>query len=133
MAVPVICPLGRIISTVTFGRLINNASVFNNPYTITELFTDLQKGIWGELETKQPIDLYRRNLQKIYIDKMAAGVTPVSASTPARLTESAAIVRAHLVSLRSKIKVALVVQQDALTRYHLQDLVFKIDNVLSVK
>lgn len=125
--------LGKIISTVTFDQLINNASVFTNSYTITELVTDLQKGIWGELETKQPIDLYRRNLQKIYIDKMAAGVTQASASTPARLTESSAIVRAHLAALRSKMKVALVAQQDALTRYHLQDLVLKIDNVLSVK
>lgn len=125
--------LGRIISPTTFGRLINNASAFNNSYTITVMLTDLQKGVWGELETKRPIDLYRRSLQKIYIEKMTAGITSTNANTPPRLTESSAIVRAHLAALRSKIKVAMVAQQDVLTRYHLQDLVLKLDNVLSVK
>jgi hypothetical protein len=125
--------LGRIISTATFSRLINNAAVFSNSYPIMELFTALQKGVWGELDTKQPIDLYRRNLQKIYIDKMTAGLPAPNAATPTRLTESAGIVKAHLAALRSKIKVALVGQPDALTRYHLQDVVLRIDNVLSVK
>ncbi len=39
--------LGRIISTATFSRLINNTSVYSNSYTITELFADLQKRCLG--------------------------------------------------------------------------------------
>ncbi len=125
--------LNRLISSQTFSRLINNESVYNNAYTIVKLFADMQKGIWTELDTKAPIDLYRRNLQKIYIDRMALCITPAVASTPAKLSESSALARAHLSALRVKMKAALVTVHDPMTRFHLQDLVQKIDTVLSVK
>jgi hypothetical protein len=125
--------LGRLISPNTFGRLVNNESVYGNTYTIGKLFADLQKGVWGELDIKAPIDLYRRNLQKLYIDKMAVCITPAAANTPAKLSESTAIIRAHLTALRTKMKAVLATQQDAPTRYHLEDLIQKIDTTLSKK
>ena len=125
--------LNRLISSQTFNRLINNASVFPNSYTIVKLLADMQKGIWTELDTKAPIDLYRRNLQKIYIDRMAIYITPAAAGAPPKLTETSAIVRANLSVLRIKMKAALAVIPDQMTRYHLQDLVQKIDNVLALK
>ena len=36
-------------------------------YTLIEFLDDLKEGIWSELKTKKPIDIYRRNLQKNYI------------------------------------------------------------------
>jgi hypothetical protein len=125
--------LGRLISTPTFSRLINNESLNSKTYTLSELFTDLQKGVWGELETRTPIDLYRRNLQKIYIDKMSFYLTPVTATTTVKPTEVTAIVRAHLGTLRAKMRTALITAPDSSTKNHLQDLVIKIDETLSVK
>lgn len=125
--------LNRLISGQTFSRLINNESVYNNSYTIVKLFADMQKGIWTELDTKAPIDLYRRNLQKIYIDRMALCITPAAGSTPTKLSESSALVRAHLAALRVKIRAVLVTMHDPVTRFHLLDVVHKIDTVLAVK
>jgi hypothetical protein len=117
----------------TFSRLINNESLNSKTYTLPELFADLQKGVWGELETKTPIDLYRRNLQKIYVDRMTVYLTPASANATVKPSEVTAIVRAHLVMLRTKMRTALITANDSSTRNHLQDLVIKIDETLNVK
>jgi hypothetical protein len=121
-----------LISSQTFNRLINNESVNSKTYTILEFFSDLQKSVWTELDTRASVDLYRRNLQKLYIDKMILYVDPPT-STPVKSTEFTAVVRAQLVTLRAKMRAALLVAPDNMTRYHLQDLVEKINNALSVK
>ena len=125
--------LVKLISSQTFNRLINNESVNSKTYTILEFFSDLQKSVWTELDTKASVDLYRRNLQKLYIDKMILYVAPPSTSTPVKSTEVSAVVRAQLVTLRAKMRAALLVAPDNMTRYHLQDLIEKINNALSVK
>jgi hypothetical protein len=124
--------LSKLMGSQTFNRLINNESLNNNTYTINNLFTDLQKGVWGELDTKAPIDLYRRNLQKVYIDKMVLFLTP-AANTPVKVSEVTSVLRANLVTLRAKMKTALLTVTDNMTRYHLNDLLNKIDNTLIVK
>jgi hypothetical protein len=125
--------LNRLISTVTFSRLINNESLNSKTYTINEFFHDLQKGVWGELDSKTPIDLYRRNLQKLYVDRMSVYLTPASATTTVKPSEVTAIVRSHLGMLRAKMRTALISATDSSTRNHLQDLVVKIDETLNVK
>ncbi len=39
-------------------------------YTPIDLFTDLRTGIWSELSTGKTIDVYRRNLQRAYIERL---------------------------------------------------------------
>ena len=123
----------RLISSTTFNRLINNESLNSKTYTLSEFFADLQKGVWGELDTRTPIDLYRRNLQKIYVDRMSVYLTPASATATVKPSEVTAIVRAHLVLLRAKMRTALITVTDNSTRNHLQDLIIKIDDTLDVK
>jgi len=41
-------------------------------YTVTEMLHDLQSGIFSELATGKPIDVYRRNLQKAYVNKIVS-------------------------------------------------------------
>jgi hypothetical protein len=123
----------KLLSSQTFNRLMNNESVNSKTYTVLEFFNDLYKGVWTELETKTPIDLYRRNLQKLYIDRLTFYVKPPTGTTPLKSSEISAVGRAHLVMLRSKMRAALPVMQDAMTRYHLQDLIDKIDNALTIK
>jgi hypothetical protein len=123
----------KLISSQTFNRLINIGSVNSKSYSIIEFFHDLQKGVWSELDNKTPVDLYRRNLQKLYIDRMIFYVSAPTAASAAKSTEYSAVVKAQLVTLRAKMRVALPVVQDSMTRYHLQDLIDKIDNALRVK
>jgi len=43
-------------------------------YTLVEYLSDLKAGIWSELKTGKPIDIYRRNLQKNYVQNMLASI-----------------------------------------------------------
>ena len=43
-------------------------------YTLVEYLGDLKAGIWSELKTGKPIDIYRRNLQKNYVENMLASI-----------------------------------------------------------
>ncbi|OQP57777.1 hypothetical protein A3860_09120 [Niastella vici] len=125
--------ISKLLSSQTLSRLMNNESVNSKTYTALQFFNDLYKGVWSELETKAPIDVYRRNLQKLYIDRLSFYVKPPAGTTPLKSSEISAVGRAQLVMLRSKMRGALPVVQDTMTKYHLQDLIEKIDNTLSTK
>ena len=118
----------------------------NNAYQVTELFSDLKNGIWSELRLRKPIDVYRRNLQKSYIGILNNLLNPSSPSSASGggviitiptvssdKSDIKSIVRAHLSSLKSEISAAAIGTNDAMTRYHLQDLIVRINNALNPK
>lgn len=141
--------LNRLFSTATLSKLIQTeVAEGNQAYTITELFSDLKKGIWSELSSKKKIDVYRRNLQKSYVNILDNIINPPKTSGtdiiinfggPVRPQLSAdksdirSVVRAHLTSLRNEIKAAIPTIPDEMSRYHLQDVVTRIDNALNPK
>ncbi|HSC38509.1 MAG TPA: zinc-dependent metalloprotease, partial [Chitinophagaceae bacterium] len=140
----------RLLSAGTMNKLINAETIDPNAYKITDLFDDLQKYIWGELATGQTIDVYRRNLQKSYIDKLDAILHPPAAPAaatqvpqrrggrgadmgPRTPTDVNSVVKAHLARLRTKIKAVLPRVTDPMTKYHLQDVVGRINDALKTK
>jgi hypothetical protein len=141
--------LNRLFGTSTLTKLIQaEAAQGSQAYTITELFSDLRKGIWSELASKKKIDVYRRNLQKSYVNILGNIINPPKAQestivinfggTPrpqlnADKSDIKSVVRAHLVSLRNEIKAAIPGTTDEMSRYHLQDVVTRIDNALNPK
>jgi hypothetical protein len=141
--------LNRLCSTSNLGKLIQfEAAQGNQAYTMTELFSDLKKGIWSELTSKKKIDVYRRNLQKAYVNILSGIIAPPKTfettivinfggtSRPQLSTDKSdikSVVRAHLASLRSEIKSAIPTVQDEMSRYHLQDVITRIDNALNPK
>lgn len=50
-------------------------------YTLKELISDVKDGIFSELKTNAPIDIYRRNLQKEYITRIFAAIKEAEFST----------------------------------------------------
>jgi hypothetical protein len=141
--------LNRLFSTSTLGKLIQfEAAQENQAYTMTEMFSDLKKGIWSELTSKKKIDVYRRNLQKSYVNILSSIIAPPKTfettivinfggtARPQLSTDKSdikSVVRAHLTSLRNEIKSAIPAIQDEMSRYHLQDVVTRIDNALNPK
>jgi hypothetical protein len=139
--------LGRLISFRTLNKLVDaEAQMGAGAYQVTELLTDLKKGIWTELTTRKPADVYRRNLQKTYINTLSNLVNPppaqqvslgggitISASFSNDENDVVSVVRAHLASLRNEINAAAVVITDPMTKYHLQDVSKRIDKALNPK
>jgi hypothetical protein len=63
--------LNSLLAGDRMVRLMETSSVSKDNYSVDELMTDLNKGIFSELkENKSSIDIYRRNIQKLYVDKI---------------------------------------------------------------
>jgi hypothetical protein len=141
--------LNRLFGTNTLNKLIQfEAEDGSQAYTITELFSDLKKGIWSELTTKKKIDVYRRNLQKSYVNILSGIIAPPRTSETtiiinfggtsrpqlsADKSDIKSIVRAHLISLRNEIKAAIPTIPDEMSKYHLHDVITRIDDALNPK
>lgn len=118
-------------------------------YTQDDLFTDLESGIWSEIKTAQPIDVYRRNLQKIHAEKMIGLLKPGKANVQSippgvtygfstrvvelEKTDLPSIARGHLEILKGSIQKAIPLQTDKLSKYHLKDVLQRIDLALDPK
>jgi hypothetical protein len=141
--------LGRLVGNNTLNKLFRfEASGEKNAYTASEMMNDLRKGIWSELAARKPIDIYRRNLQKAFVEQLAGNlktdVLPVVSvssgrggfslpSDYSRTTDAISIVKAQLRQLQSEIRAALPAYKDAASRAHLQDVSERISQVLDPK
>ncbi|MCE7068314.1 zinc-dependent metalloprotease [Dyadobacter sp. CY326] len=118
-------------------------------YTLDDLFTDLESGIWSEVKAGKSIDLHRRNLQKVYIEKLIDLLKPGRAnvlSVPVGTTygystrvveleetDLPSVARAHLESLKPALQGAIAKSTDKITKYHLQDVLQRIRLALDPK
>ena len=116
-------------------------------YGVDDLLTDAKKGVWSELATGATIDIYRRNLQKQYIQALIALISAEPPAAPPvglprglvvftgdiRFTDIPSIARAQLVELRTEIAAALPRETDKLSKYHLQDVQERIRQALNPK
>lgn len=139
--------LNRLFNNRTLNKLVEaEATQGNNAYQVIELLNDLKKGIWTELAARKPIDMYRRNLQKSYINilsdvinppptqtvSLAPGVT-VTVSSGNDKSDVVSVARAHLAALKNEVNAAAAAIADPMTKYHLQDISKRIDKALNPK
>lgn len=135
--------LSGLFNTRVFTNLLNGeAALGSGAYQLNELLSDVKKGVWSELAGRKPIDIYRRNLQKAYINSLlsfvgqtsqpvtVAGVT-FTVSSPTDKSDIRSVVSAHLASLRAEALAAAGAVTDPMTKYHLQDVAKRIDNALN--
>ncbi|MDE3237108.1 MAG: zinc-dependent metalloprotease, partial [Bacteroidota bacterium] len=139
--------LGSLMDASRLYRLVLSTERFgaDNAYTLDEMMGDVKRGIWSELVSKKPIDAYRRNLQKAYIDNLIDLLnpsTPVITGLPARFTISftntkntdvTSFARGYLRSLQSEINAAAAAAGDKATKFHLQDCADRIKKALDPK
>jgi len=141
--------LNRLLGTSTLGKLIDAETELGSAaYTMADMFSDLKSGIWSELPGRRKIDVYRRNLQKSYVDILSGlisnrgggggGIIIIlggggATSTNPDKSDIKSFVRAHLAAIRSEARAAASGTSDAMSRYHLQDIVSRIDKALDPK
>jgi hypothetical protein len=132
-----------LINDGTFNQFLENEITDRNAYKLVDYLKNIENDAWEELVTKKTIDPYRRNLQNLYVQKMIVIITPPAdhennpggrpQKNVALFSEQTAVAKAQLVSLRSRIRVSLPLFSDAMTRYHLQNIVDKIGEALNPK
>lgn len=129
--------LNEILNPQVINRLIySQAMQPAKAYTPTQYLTDLEKGIWTELQSNKPIDLYRRNLQKAYIAQLlnlqnSVGTNPASMYTSdLSLIDMLSVLKAHKAELLGKIRAAIPKFKDEETKWHLMDIADRLRNTL---
>ena len=64
--------LNRLFNKDRLHRLMEGEALHGDEaYTLKEMFNDVEKGIFSELQSKAEIDPFRRNLQRVFISQMA--------------------------------------------------------------
>lgn len=121
-------------------RLIETSSLDKKNYSVDELMSDLRKGIFSELKTNAPIDVYRRNLQKLYVNNLIEALDNDGKKTAMGLnrrpvkyseTDIPSIARGQLIELKNQLKAGAASTADRMSKFHLLDLVSKIDTALN--
>jgi DNA-binding GntR family transcriptional regulator len=98
-------------------------------YPPAKLFLDLRTGLFRELGVKPlDIDLYRRNLQRSYIDMLAGDI-----KTPAANSDLPAFAREELDSIRDLIRKTDAAGAKPAVQAHLKDLTARITKSLDLR
>jgi hypothetical protein len=117
-------------------------------YSMIEFLADMKVGIWSELKTYKPIDQYRRDVQKSYVDALLRSIkeaevgnnalgllfggAAAAETTPITLgSDIGAILALHLENLSKDIETAIPTTTDKDSKEHLQYEVDYIKNALS--
>jgi hypothetical protein len=139
--------LNNVLQAGRMQRLIEAEARFGDTtYSLGEMMADARAGVWTELRTGDPIDTYRRNLQRGYLerlDQLMNGEAPAGPTfsfpgadeyfTNVNVPQSdiRAVVRGELEALQREIRNRLGAATDRMTRLHLQDAIARIDSILN--
>jgi hypothetical protein len=136
----------RLISLRTINKMVYNEQINGaaKAYTTDNLFADLKRGIWPDLQGGQRPDRVRRVLQKAYVNALiemldrkpaAPGVIVVASSgsnAPSVYSEAPAIARGQLVDLKRQLAAAAA-SSTGIVRAHYLNLQALIDTAFEVK
>ncbi|GAC1421243.1 MAG: zinc-dependent metalloprotease [Flavisolibacter sp.] len=138
--------LNRLLGNNTFNKLFRFEAESPDAYSVNEMVGDLRKGIWNELKNHHPIDIYRRNLQKAFVEKMIYNLQSdgssnfmqnfgrglgIPSNEYSKTTDAISIVRAQLGLLAKEIKKARAGYKDSSSLAHLEDVLDRITAVLN--
>ncbi len=121
--------LRGLLSSRRMVRMIDNQTLNGSKaYTVLSMMSDVRRGVWAELYSRKSIDTYRRNLQRTHIGVLGNLMTKGS-----DISDVKPIVRGELNRIKRDTKRAIASAPNTLTRYHLQDIVERIDAILDPK
>ena len=137
--------LEELLDPSRLARLIESEAVVGDKaYGIVAMFDELQNGLFTEIQRRRGIEVFRRNLQRAYVDRLQFLMEKEQTSTPAAYrdfmgytaidvsqSDIRPVVRGKLQELQRSLKSALGSYRDRIEQYHIQDLVERIENILN--
>ena len=132
--------LNALLDPMRLGRLVEAEAVDGGGYPLSAFMDDLRADVWSELDARQPVvDVYRRNLQRGYVERLAALMTedePGAVPGPYRnlvvdvsQSDVRAAARGALRRVRAAAEAGARRTTDPVTRDHLLDVAARIDAV----
>ncbi|MGH7470530.1 MAG: zinc-dependent metalloprotease [Longimicrobiales bacterium] len=138
---------GRIIRMSEYEHVLGKS----NGYAVLEMLQDVRSGIFSELRSNAEIDVYRRSLQRAYVENLSDKLQPPPPAAEGaggrgggggrqggppqldpKLSDVQAAVRAELKALDTEILLNMPRRQ-GMDKAHLDDLRFRIDQALKNK
>ena len=133
--------LNRILDFGRMARMIENEAL-NGPksYSLNEMMDDLKDGIWSELEKGKSIDVYRRNLQRSYISRLAFIMKNDQESRPGwedyitnvkvNVSDIRSVTMGSLTELKKDLKKSIKKYSDKASKSHINYCISMIDEAM---
>ncbi|AOW21690.1 zinc-dependent metalloprotease [Urechidicola croceus] len=138
--------LNNILNLSRMTRMVENETLNGSEaYTLVSMMNDLRNGIWSELRNGRSIDTYRRNLQRAHVERLAEllnseDVKKTSTSSYVKTTavtvnrsDIIPVIRGELKRIQRDARRVSTSAPNTITRYHLQDIVERIETILNPK
>lgn len=123
--------LQQLLNPQLIVRLIDEERNYpTKAYTASQFLHDLKAGIFSELPAHKAISIYRRDLQKTYVESIVALVSPKAIGTD---NDGLSIIKAHAKALAAGFKTASAQSGNAITKQHLTDMYERLNNALKPK
>ncbi len=138
--------INTLLSKARMDRLVEYealAGSASRAYTAADLMEDLRRAIWGELDDGTVrIDVYRRNLQRAFMEAVDQQLNPPPASQsaggrfgqqqqqPRWESDQRPVLRGELRALDAMMAQAIPKAGDSMTRLHLEDIRMEIERLL---
>lgn len=130
--------LNNLLDFGRMGRMLENEALNGTQaYTFLDMMAATRKGLFSELQNRSTIDIYRRNLQRAYVERLDYLMTEeqgdasrFSTRTSIDVSQSdiRAVVRAELKDLKRDLQNARL--RDRMSNIHTEDLVERINIIL---
>jgi hypothetical protein len=109
--------LNHLLNPQTLSRMaVNEAMYPDKAYRLHQYFEDLDRMMWTELKGNSAVDIYRRNLQRSYVDKLI----DLAAKPGKDYRDVGPILKARMSEIHSTISKAVSKTKDPMTVYHLK-------------
>lgn len=132
--------LNNLLSSARLNRMVTYTLRDATAYSAEELISDTRKIIFAELPSRKAIDYNRRALQKAFVEQLISltevptgpMATPAAVAN-AKRSDVVSIARGTLRAMKSELNNAASGYGDKISKYHLQDLVDRINAALEAK
>jgi len=124
--------LRSVMSSTRMMRLIEDEAFRgDDAYTIEEMLEDIRLGLWSELSSSNTIDVYRRNLQRTYLNQVKSLMESDDSDVDG--SDIKPLLREELRTLKMEVDQSVNRTVDRRTVIHLQDVQNRIENILDPK
>lgn len=121
--------LNSILSSSRLTRMMNAEVTQKDFYAPVDMIGDLRRGIFSEVYATKNVDIFRRNLQKSFIERMRTLMNAKNASN----TDAFSIIRGELTILKNQLRTASNRAVNKITKYHYKDCLARINDILDPK
>ena len=119
--------LAQLFNQDRLKRMVEHSALYGNEaYGVLDMFEDLTKGIFSEYDQRQNVDLYRRNLQRTYLEGLQRVLQ--SETNAYEHTDMKAAARAYLTKIDKKLKSST--GRNEITNMHTLDMIQRIKGIL---